>query len=776
MATITAAAGSTNWTTAAFGAQAATTAADDVVIPTGASVTISSTNTVLCRSLSITGTGTIIFAATTSIVNIGTTTPGTGNVALSIASGATVTLTGIGTINLISTSATQQTITSGGKTLPNITVNGAGSNYILGDALISTGAFTVTSGAFDSNSYNITVSSMLSNNANVRSIALGTSVVTVTILNSTAVDFNTVTNLTFSGASATFVVGTATISSRLFRGGGLTFGTLQYTVANSPGQLTIGNSNTFGTLDIGSSRLLVVNNTTTQTVTNFAPVGVSNAYVYMPGSAYGASAPDSAALSTANDLDIRLRVALDDVSKAGAQRIMAKYGAAGQRSWRWYISGGGPVFEVSNDGTNAAYSANCTTSLSGAGLSSGTTYWFRVARDRTGGTVKFYYAADSTSVPSGGSWTQLGSTISGLSTATLFDSTTALTVGGDVTGTNSNPGKYYRAQLCTNLLDDGSAIAFDADFTTKAFGADSFTESSSNAATVTMNGGAVQGDGRLQIQSSTAGSVATINKPSGGAISGDYLVMKDIKVVQPLAFFAGANSVNVSNNTNVYFTAPGMYRHVQSIAATAVATSVSATFPVATTAGSLLVCHVVTSGTSGGSVTAPSGFTQAVTVGTAPQDYIYYKIADGSETTLSYSQTTSRTLVIELIEYTGFTGTPTLDATDSNSTGSSVTSLSTTATTGPTNAAQPALALALWGSIATMAAATAITNGFNIDYTPGNASTVAHAAAKELTSLAAVETTLTWTTARAGDAAALAVFKDTPTAPSSNGNFFQFFN
>jgi len=84
----------------------------------------------------------------------------------------------------------------------------------------------------------------------------------------------------------------------------------------------------------------------------------------------------------------------------------------------------------------------------------------------------------------------------------------------------------------------------------------------------------------------------------------------------------------------------------------------------------------------------------------------------------------------------------------------------------------PALALALWGAASALAASVSLTNGFLEDYTgQTNGFSNARVAAKELTSLATVETTLTWTTARSSTVSSLVVFKDVVTA---NGNFLMF--
>lgn len=212
MATLTAGAGSTTWTAAAFSGGAASTAADEIVVPTGASLTISAANTVLCRSLSVTGTGTLIFAATTSVVNIGDATAGTGNVALSIASGATITLTGVGTINYISTSATVQTITTGGKTLPNETFNASSNgSWQYADNHTSSGTINLTKGTLDTANNTVTASIFSSNNSNTRTLTLGSSAITLTANNTNSWVVNS-TNLTIASNTAVVsLTGTGTV-------------------------------------------------------------------------------------------------------------------------------------------------------------------------------------------------------------------------------------------------------------------------------------------------------------------------------------------------------------------------------------------------------------------------------------------------------------------------------------------------------------------------------------------------------------------------------------
>jgi hypothetical protein len=59
----------------------------------------------------------------------------------------------------------------------------------------------------------------------------------------------------------------------------------------------------------------------------------------------------------------------------------------------------------------------------------------------------------------------------------------------------------------------------------------------------------------ITINSSTAGTQATISKASG-TVSADYLSIQDSAAAGGATWYAGANSTNVSNNTGWIFTAP----------------------------------------------------------------------------------------------------------------------------------------------------------------------------------------------------------------------------
>jgi hypothetical protein len=117
---------------------------------------------------------------------------------VTFSSGMTNTYTG--TFAFIGTG----TLTTAGKTLANVTVNGAGITVTLGDALTSTGTLTVTQGTFDTAGYSVTAVQLASLVGNVRTILLRSS--TVTLSGALGVNITDGTNLTFTAGTSTIVL------------------------------------------------------------------------------------------------------------------------------------------------------------------------------------------------------------------------------------------------------------------------------------------------------------------------------------------------------------------------------------------------------------------------------------------------------------------------------------------------------------------------------------------------------------------------------------------
>ena len=215
-----------------------------------------------------------------------------------------------------------------------------------------------------------------------------------------------------------------------------------------------------------------------------------SSYLRLPGVAGNyASTPDSAALSITGDIDIRVRVSLDAWSTAN-QVLIAKYIGAGSQGS--YIFATGASNTLSCSLYNSAGGGAGSTSTAAHSFTAGQAGWVRFTYRVSDRRVQFFTAADSSSMPS--SWTQLGTDLTNAMT-NIKDSTSPLEIGsvnngasGGGSGLYNAVGNFYRAQIRNNVLDDGTGIQFDADITTKLFGASSLIEASSNAATVTISG------------------------------------------------------------------------------------------------------------------------------------------------------------------------------------------------------------------------------------------------------------------------------------------------
>jgi hypothetical protein len=208
-----------------------------------------------------------------------------------------------------------------------------------------------------------------------------------------------------------------------------------------------------------------------------------NNYLYLPGiTGNWASTPDAAVLDITGDIDLRAKVALDDWTPAAVQAFVSKRTSA-QIAFSFDIAITGElVLNWSTDGT----AVNGVTSSVATGVADGATKWVRATLDVDNGNseneVKFFLSDDGTN------WTQLGTTITTAGTTSIFSSTAVLGVGArqQGNGITAARGKFFRAQVLDGI---GGTVAFDADFETgitSLLQAD-FTESSLNAATVTIN-------------------------------------------------------------------------------------------------------------------------------------------------------------------------------------------------------------------------------------------------------------------------------------------------
>jgi len=230
---------------------------------------------------------------------------------------------------------------------------------------------------------------------------------------------------------------------------------------------------------------------------------VGSNYLWLPGVGSNVSVTaSSASLSITGNISIRQRLSVPDWTPADNYTTVAKDAIGpGSRSYHLQLRvGGNLLFAYSNDGTNMR-TAQSSTAMP---TTDNTPAWIR-ADYNTAGTVDFYYAADSVDEPT--SWTALG-TQQAITAGAIAATSAELVVGAFsdyVTSLLPQNTKLFRT-----VIYSGTTKAYDANFASVSEGSTSFTESSSNAATVTVigtqayvyspvivGGMAVAGDGRF---------------------------------------------------------------------------------------------------------------------------------------------------------------------------------------------------------------------------------------------------------------------------------------
>ena len=216
----------------------------------------------------------------------------------------------------------------------------------------------------------------------------------------------------------------------------------------------------------------------------------ADGWVYYDGTAGNyATHPDSPALDAiTGDIDVQSLVALDDWSNGNDQAHWSKFGGVGARGVLFRMTSVGLLqFSWSHDGTTQ----NTESSSVSVSQGDGTKQWVRATLDVDNGAgdaeVKFYKGG-SAAVPS---WVQLGAT-------QLFGSTTSQQpnnvlgyVASREGGASILYGYVYEIRVYEDLTETN--LVFNPKFhslSAAEIAAKSFTESSSNAATVTLVGSA----------------------------------------------------------------------------------------------------------------------------------------------------------------------------------------------------------------------------------------------------------------------------------------------
>jgi len=177
-------------------------------------------------------------------------------------------------------------------------------------------------------------------------------------------------------------------------------------------------------------------------------------YLYLPGvSGNYVSIPDGIELAISGDLEIVVRVALDDWTPAANSRLVSKR-TSGRGAFELFIATTGKIC-WDTIGLTASVE-----SLTAPPFVDGTTYWVRVQRVASTGVVTFAWAADQMSEPT--AWTTIAG--SGTQPTGALSITTDNLYIGTYGGTQDMAtGKFYRAIVRNGI---GGTTVVDVNFTT----------------------------------------------------------------------------------------------------------------------------------------------------------------------------------------------------------------------------------------------------------------------------------------------------------------------
>jgi len=194
-------------------------------------------------------------------------------------------------------------------------------------------------------------------------------------------------------------------------------------------------------------------------------------YAYLPGVvANFFSTPDAAALDITGDLDLRVKVALDDWTPSAVNCLLSKEQTTSTRSYRLSVTTTGELILTWSPDGSATISKQSTAAT---GVTDGSVKWVRATLDvdngAVGNDVKFFLSDD------GITWTQLGATVTTALTTSIYSGTSQVEIGSRIAGqTEPSSGKFYRAQILngidgtkvldvdTSIIGSGSATSFNA--------------------------------------------------------------------------------------------------------------------------------------------------------------------------------------------------------------------------------------------------------------------------------------------------------------------------
>jgi lysophospholipase L1-like esterase len=173
--------------------------------------------------------------------------------------------------------------------------------------------------------------------------------------------------------------------------------------------------------------------------------------LFVPANARSMYLPTTAMPHIGGDIDIRVRVALDDWTAGATQTLVARYGGAGAHSWKLELNTGNAVsFAWSVDGTTDIQKV-----ATAPPFADGAEGWIRCTLDVDNGaggyTWKCYWSTD------GLTWTEIGSSITPSGGATsIFNSPYEYEIGARGLVGGNIEGKIFEVQIRDGI--DGKIV------------------------------------------------------------------------------------------------------------------------------------------------------------------------------------------------------------------------------------------------------------------------------------------------------------------------------
>jgi hypothetical protein len=184
-----------------------------------------------------------------------------------------------------------------------------------------------------------------------------------------------------------------------------------------------------------------------------------DAVYYAVARAVPASTPDSVANSVTGDIDIRVKVAMDDWTPAAVvDCLITKIASVTQISYLFRVDSSGKLrLTWSSNGTSVTADRDLLSTVA-TGFVDGSLHWVRTTLDvdngAAGSSAKFYTSDD------GVAWVQLGATVNSIVTS-IFDSTSQVEIGTQQLGTTfPMHGKIFYAEI-RDGIDGGVVLTFD---------------------------------------------------------------------------------------------------------------------------------------------------------------------------------------------------------------------------------------------------------------------------------------------------------------------------